>query len=686
MAGMSKPGAPSAASDGLFDPCLLVDLALPVPLPGVFTYRWTADVSEQPPVVGDLVRAPFGRRRGVVGLVVAVREDPSGADTVDGRPLRVLEGVLPETYRLLPDRLHLAGWMAGYYAVELGEVVPLFHPPRPQTRGRRPRLAVRPFPLDDAAGITLTGDQQAACDASRELLDRGAFGALLLHGVTGSGKTEVYLRAIEEALTRDRSAIFLLPEIALTPQTLARITARFGDRAAAIHSGLSAGERCRVHEGAAAGEIRVVVGPRSALFVPVRDLGVIVVDEEHDSSYKQDEKPRYHARDAALVRGREAAAVVILGSATPDLSSWHNARTGRYRHFGLPDRQGGPLPAVELIDLRGAQLQDGFSGRLIEAVEQTLAAGRQVIIYHNRRGFARQMQCRDCGEVVMCPHCDIGLTMHLRPRRLLCHYCAYQREAPRECPACKSAAFLPMGGGTEKSELVLQATFPGARILRLDHDTTRRRGSHARILGAFAAREGDILVGTQMVAKGHHFPGVDLVGVLAADDGLSLPDYRAAERVFQLLTQVAGRAGRSAPGRVQLQTWQPDHPVILAAAAHDHAGFAGREIMHRREAGYPPWTRLIRLGLSGPRLADTERAAMQLADALQQHLGAARIEVLGPAPAVFARLQNRYRQQLLLKGELTRGQKGWLAGCCKALRQAHRGLDILLDVDPSGIW
>lgn len=660
---------------------------MPVPLPGVFTYRWTAEVSTQPPVVGDLVRAPFGRRRSVVGLVVAMRADPSGVDEVDGRPLRDLESVLAESYRLLPDRLRLAAWMAGYYAVELGEVVPLFHPPRPQTRGRRQRASDRPFPLDDAAGITPTADQQAVCCAARELLDRRAFGALLLHGVTGSGKTEVYLQVIEETLARGRGAIFLLPEIALTPQTLARITARFGDRAAAVHSGLSAGERCRVHEAAAAGEVRVVVGPRSALFAPVRDVGVIVVDEEHDTSYKQDEKPRYHARDAALVRGREAAAVVILGSATPDLASWHNADTGRYRRFSLPDRQGGPLPAVELVDLRGdARLQDGFSAQLLEAIEQTLAAGKQAIIYHNRRGFARQMQCCDCGEAVMCLHCDIGLTVHLRPRRLLCHYCGFERAAPDACPACRSQAFLPAGGGTEKTELVLQATFPTARILRLDHDTTRRRGSHARILGAFAAREADVLVGTQMVAKGHHFPGVDLVGVLAADDGLSLPEYRANERCFQLLTQVAGRAGRTAPGRVLLQTWQPDHPIILAAAAHDHAGFAGREIAHREAACYPPFVRLVRLGLSGVRQAETEEAAGQLAHAVQRQLGDAGCEVLGPAPAVFTRLQGRYRQQLLLKGELARAQKNWLADCCRALREARRGLQVVLDVDPVGLW
>jgi primosomal protein N' (replication factor Y) len=664
---------------------LLVDVAVPVPLPGTFTYLWRAAADGRAPESGDLVRVPFGRRRGLVGLVTDVRENADGVAEVDGYPLRDVAEVLPEAYALTADRMRVAAWISGYYAVPLGEVVPLFHPPRPGTRGRRPRTSPAPYPLHDPTDVTLTPAQADAVAHATSLVDAGSYGSILLHGVTGSGKTEVFLRVIEAALSRGRSAIYLLPEIALTPQTLARITERFGDRAAAIHSGLSAGERCRVHESAARGEVRVVVGPRSALFAPLADLGVIVVDEEHESSYKQEEKPRYQARDVALVRGREAAAAVLLGSATPDLASWRRAGEGRHRLFHLPDRLGAELPAVQLIDLRGQTVQDGFSAQLLEAVDDTVQSGRQVILYHNRRGFARQMQCRDCGDVVMCPHCDIGLTMHLRPRRLLCHYCGFQRGIPDGCPACGSPAFLPGGGGTERTELVLQASLPGARVLRLDHDTTRTRGSHGRILAAFAAGEADVLVGTQMVAKGHHFPGVDLVGVLAADDSLSLPDYRAAERVFQLLTQVAGRAGRTGAGRVLLQTWQPEHPVILAAADHDYAGFARLETAQRRVAGYPPFCRLVRLGVSGGRLADVSRAAEQLAAAVRRELGGGH-EILGPAPAVFARLQGRHRFQLLVKGEPSRAEKDWLVRCGQALRDAWRGLDVVIDVDPVGLY
>lgn len=680
---MNSPGCRIVRESGLTS--FLVDVALPVPLPGTFTYLWKSLTSSARPVSGDLVRAPFGRRRGLIGLVTDVRENPDGLEQIDGYPLRDLSEILPETYRLGPDRMRLAAWLASYYALPLGEVVPLFHPPKPGTRGRKARVTVPDFPLTDPTDVSLTDPQEAVVTHARGLLNAGEYGSVLLYGVTGSGKTEVFLRAIRMALDRGRGAIYLLPEIALTPQTLARITARFGDAAAAIHSGMSAGERCRVHEAAARGEITVVVGPRSALFSPIRDLGVIVVDEEHEASYRQDEKPRYHARDAALVRGRQAQAVVLLGSATPDLISWHRAGEGRHRRFDLPERLGGALPAVELADLRADVPQEGFGQRLLDAVDATLDAGRQVILYHNRRGFARQLQCVECGEVVMCPHCDIGLTMHLRPRRLLCHYCGFQRPIPDACPTCQSPAFLPAGGGTEKSELVLRAAFPKARILRLDHDTTRRRGSHASILAAFAAGEADILVGTQMVAKGHHFPGVTLVGVLAADDGLSLPDFRASERVFQLLTQVAGRAGRVDAGQVILQTWQPDHPVILAAADHDYRGFAMLEAAQRRSAGYPPFRRLIRIGLSGPRLADASRASTQLANVLRRELGGDH-DVLGPAPAVFARLQNRYRQQLMVKGDLGRSEKAWLASCCRALKDAFRGLDVVIDVDPLGLF
>nr|MBC8423854.1 primosomal protein N' [bacterium] len=584
------------------------------------------------------------------------------------------------------DRRRLLDWMCGYYALPPGELVPLFHPPSPGTRARASRVEPVAFPLQDSGDIRLTCDQSRAVDAAVDHLDRGDFGVLLLHGVTGSGKTEVYLRAIAESLDRGRSAIYLLPEIALTPQTDARIRERFGDTVATLHSALSAGQRCRVHEAAAAGEVKVVVGPRSALFAPVRDLGLVVMDEEHETSYKQEEKPRYHARHAAVVRAREAGAFVILGSATPDLESVRNARDGRYRLVELKDRPVGEIPSVEIIDMRGEQAADGFSPALLQGLEDTLARDRQAILYYNRRGYARVLQCASCGVAVPCPRCDIGLTMHLRPRRLLCHYCGHARPAPDDCPDCGGTEFLPPGGGTAKLELAPSAHFPDARSLRPHQDPTRPTGSHPPPPAAFAGGEADILVGTQMVAKGHHFPGVDLVGVLAADDGVSLPDYRAHERSFQLLTQVAGRTGRGGAGAVIFQTWQPDHAVLRHAAAQDTVAFADEELAVRELVGYPPYRRMLRLALTSRRLGEVTDAAATLADLIRAGLRNPELEVLGPAPAVFVRLHDRYRFQLLLKGLLSNAEKDWLADCARRLGARTRGLDVMLDVDPVGMW
>ena len=669
-------------------PPQLVEIALPVPLDRTFSYRWLGGAGDTPRAlsVGDLVVVPFGRRRQVTGLVVGVSNLAAGKSEVDGVALKDVASAHGPEYRVTGDRRRLADWIADYYLLPLGEVVPLFHPPAPGTRTRGKAPLLEAYPAVDAPLIELSARQQAAVAAGRERMSAGSFAAMLLHGVTGSGKTEVYLTLIEHALAAGRTAIFLLPEIALTPQTLARIAARFGDQVAAIHSGLSAGQRCLVHEGAARGDLKVVVGPRSALFAPLPDLGLIVVDEEHESSYKQDEKPRYHARHAALVRGREAGALVVLGSATPDLESMFNARDGRFELFELPERMGGSLPIVEVVDMRGAATADGFTPALTEAVHETLAAGKQTILYYNRRGFARVIQCTSCGEVVMCPNCDIGLTYHLRPRRLLCHYCGHTDSVPETCPQCGSEETSPSGGGTEKVELHLQAHFPEARLLRLDRDTTTRRGSHRRILSAFARGEADILIGTQMVAKGHHFPNVSLVGVLAADDGLGLPDFRAAERAFQLLTQVAGRSGRISAGRVIFQTWQPEHPVILAAAAHDYAAFIAEELPAREALGYPPHRRLLRLGVTGRRQGEAEAAADRLAEVIRESFVRPGLTVLGPAPAVFPRLHDRFRFQILIKGTLNRREKLWLAGVLVSLRESFRGIDVVHDVDPVSVY
>jgi primosomal protein N' (replication factor Y) (superfamily II helicase) len=673
-----------------------LEVALPVPLPQTFTYLHQPGEGPERRAVtaGDLVEVVFGRRRRVTGLVVTATEPgaprPAGAADASDPPaprLRDITRVLPPEYRLDGERRRLADWLAAYYALPLGEVLPLFHPPAPGTASRpATRAAPAAYPNVDVAVTQLTPAQAVAVADGHRRLELREFSAMLLYGVTGSGKTEVYLTLIAAALAAGRGALFLLPEIALTPQTLARIAARFGDQVAAVHSGLSAGQRCRVHEAAARGQARVVVGPRSALFAPVGNLGLIVVDEEHESSYKQEEKPRYHARHAALVRGRECGALVVLGSATPDLESLANADGGRYGLWSLPERLGAPLPTVQVVDMRGGQAPDGLSPALDDALAGALARGEQAILFYNRRGFARALQCAGCGAAAQCPACDIAVTYHLRPRRLLCHYCGHTRAVPTACETCGHGAFLPTGSGTERLELQLQGRFPAARLLRLDRDTTTGRDSHHRILGAFARGEADILLGTQMVAKGHHFPGVSLVGVLAADDGLALPDFRAAERSFQLLSQVAGRAGRVSEGLVLLQTWQPEHPVIAAVVNHDFRAFAVAELAVRRQLGYPPFRRLLRIGLSARGQAEAAAAAAALARVLREELGGSGVDVLGPAPAVFERLMDRYRFQILLKGDLSTQRKAWLAGCLRALAASYPGVDALHDVDPVGAY
>ena len=664
----------------------LVEVVVPRPLPDPLTYLVEETPDAPPPRDGELVEVPLGRGK-ALGMITAVRAVARAPATVAGHRLRRVRRRLPDAYRIAGDRRALCDWLAAYYAVPPGEVVPLFHPPAPGTAARAPRHAAAAWPAETGPPPAPTADQaQALAWVERRLVER-RFGVLLLHGVTGSGKTEVYLRAIAETLAQGRTALYLIPEIALAPQAAARVAARFGDVAAVVHSGLAAGERCRVHEACADGRVRVVVGPRSALFAPLPDLGLVVVDEEHEGAYKQQERPRYHARSAALVRARAAGACVLLGSATPDLESYRNAVTGRYDLVELRERPVGELPPVTVVDMRREEAGEGLSAPLLAALDDCLRAGRQAILLYNRRGFARSLQCGACGEAVTCPHCDIALTVHLRPQRLLCHYCGFSRPVPEACPACGAAdRFLPSGGGTQKLELQLAALFPGARLLRLDQDSTRRRGSHGRILAAFAAGEADILLGTQMVAKGHDFPGVDLVGVTAADDGLTLPDYRCHERVFQLLAQVAGRTGRAGRGRVLFQAWQPDHPVVQAAAAHDYHRFAATELAAREAAGYPPFRRLLRVGITGRRLGVVEAAARRLGEVLSQGFAAHDAAVLGPAPAVFPRLQNRYRWQLLVKGNLSSAEKRWVADCCRRLEEGDRSLRTVLDVDPVGLF
>ncbi len=528
----------------------------------------------------------------------------------------------------------------------------------------------------------LTVDQERAVERVTARMDSGG-GIVVLHGVTSSGKTEVYLRAFEHALARGRRGILLVPDIALTPQMVDRVVARFGpERVAVLHSALGAGERLDEWERARRGQVDIVVGARSAVFAPVPSLGLIVVDEEHDGSYKQDESPRYHARDVAVFRAKRAGATVVLGSATPSLETYSKAESGEYELIELPRRiDDRPMPDVAVVDMR-SELKAGnrtiFSRLLRARIEQTLERGQQAILFMNRRGFSTFVLCRECGHVMTCPHCDVSLTLHgsgSRRSELVCHYCNHTERAPDVCPSCGGIHIRYFGAGTERIEDEVRKSFPKARVARMDVDTTRRKGAHRAILGAFRAGRTDILVGTQMIAKGLDFPNVTLVGVVSADTALNLPDFRAAERTYQLISQVAGRSGRGdVAGTVVVQTYSPEHYSIVAAAAHDYRAFYEAEIASRREAGYPPARRMARILVRGIDESATARCAGMIASACRELdcVSDGTVEVLGPAPAPIPRIAGKYRWHLLLlSGDFQALRGAAKAGC--AAREAGRG-------------
>jgi len=501
-----------------------------------------------------------------------------------------------------------------------------------------------------------TEAQQQALKHIHETVESRKFSVTMLHGVTGSGKTAVYLSAMQAVLKAGRGAILLVPEIGLTPGVAADLHGIFGEQVAILHSSLSDDERAEQWHRIRRGEARIAVGTRSAVFAPVHNLALIIVDEEHDHSYKQDETPRYHARDVAAVRAKALGATVVLGSATPSLESYNNARKGKYRLIELPDRvRERPLPEVELIDMREEFQATGkehvLSRKLIEEVTACQERGEQAMILLNRRGYSAFVMCRSCGDSIECANCAIALTFHKRQRKLLCHYCGYQQPVPHVCPKCGSDYVQFLGTGAEKLEDMLRSAFPQARIGRMDRDTVRGHADFERILTSFQAGEIDLLVGTQMIAKGHDVHGVTLVGVVGADTALSLPDFRAAERTFQLLTQVAGRAGRGdAPGKVVLQTYFPDHYAVQFAAAHDFQGFAEKELRFRSYMHYPPFSALANVLIRSEKLEEALAYSGLLGRWFEntRHEG---VRVMGPAAASIVRLKRDYRYHFLLKGQ-----------------------------------
>jgi primosomal protein N' (replication factor Y) len=612
--------------------------------------------------VGAIVRIPFGRSR-ARGIVVAlVEEPPSGVET---RPIEAVLGEIP------PALVELALWLADYYGSTPARALALVAPESPKRRKEQAPPAERQALAGEAEPAELSATQQAAVTRIVQAIDAGAAN-LLLFGATGSGKTEVYLRACAAALERGLGAIVLVPEIALAPQTVGRFRARFGDRVAILHSALTEAERRDERERIASGDARVVVGARSAVFAPLRGLGLIVVDEEHDSSYKQDSDPRYDARTVAAKRAALEGAVALYGSATPRPESW-----AALERLELGGRLGARLPPVRVVDLR-REAGYPLSAPLLEALRGVADRRGKAILMLNRRGVAPALHCRACGTTIRCPNCDVSLVLH-GDTSLRCHHCGHTAAAPSNCPDCGSPDLARLGAGTQKLERELAREVPQLELIRLDADAVAKPEQLAASLRRFAEAEGAVLLGTQMVAKGHHFAGVELAAVVDADTGLALPDFRAEERTFQLITQLAGRSGRDAPGRVIVQTFQPDSRTVAHAARHDVARFLTEELERRRALGYPPYGHLVRVVVSGPELEPVVRA-------LEEVKGGVRgAELLGPAPLL--RLRGKHRAQLVAKAAQPRRIASQVARLLAAAAPAMRraGLTAVVDVDPQSV-
>jgi primosomal protein N' (replication factor Y) len=544
------------------------------------------------------------------------------------------------------------------------------------------RSELKPYPKPEP-----TSDQGAILGEILKGIHSKRFSPFLIYGVTGSGKTEIYLRAIEEVLTERREAIILVPEISLTPQLLSRFKDRFGENLALLHSRLGRGERYDQWRRIWKGEVKIAMGARSAVFAPFRNVGIIIVDEEHDPSYKQEEKLKYHARDVAVVRAKQAEATLLLGSATPSLESFYNAEKGKFKLLNLPERiEGKPLPKVEVVDMK----KEGglLSEKLKAALKKNIEDKKQSLLFLNRRGFANFILCPDCGHTFKCPNCSVTLTYHLRDRTLQCHYCDYRIQAPGDCPKCQGHRLQGMGIGTERLEQEIKTLFPETQVARMDRDTVSRRRSHLQILKRLESGSIDILVGTQMIVKGHDFPNVTFVGVVSADTSLHFPDFRSSERTFQLLTQVAGRAGRGKFfGEAVIQTFNPDHYSILRAKDHDYVGFYQEEIQFRKALEYPPFSRFINFRLVGNSEKRTKAMAEEMGrigQALLKKGYGKGIEILGPSAAPFTKMRGKFRWQMLTKGKkpplLHQFAKGLATLMEVQLRE--KGVHLDIDVDP----
>jgi len=655
---------------------MYLDLVFDVPLQQQFTY---AQDDKGEAAVGKRVMAPFGRRE-VLGYVIGTREGPP--EGVAAEAIKKIRRVVDKEPIFGPNEIELALWMAGYYLCGTGEALATMIP-----SGRR-ETSPESF-LDEEVQIAekaldLSEEQKRALESILAGMGPREKGPPLfyLYGITGSGKTEVFLRAAEAMLGAGKSVIYLVPEIALTHQVEEAVQKRFGAVATTIHSGMSGSARLTEWGRIRRGEVRIVVGPRSAVFAPVQNLGLIIIDEEHDGSYKSGNTPRYHARQVAFKRCANQGATLVMGSATPSAEAWKLMAEGTIRRLSLSRRlSGGAPPNIKIVDLAGTE--GCLSEELKEEIRETARMGRQTILFLNRRGFSYFYHCRQCGYELTCKHCSVSLTYHKQLGKAVCHYCGYSAPPPRACPQCGSLEAGFAGFGTEMIEEEVQRTFPDLRVRRADADSTAKKGSLRETLDVFRAGGIDILLGTQMVAKGLNFPGVRLVGVVLADTALHLPDFRAAERTFSLIVQVAGRAGRYFPdGKVLVQTYRPQDPAITYACNADIEGFYHYELAQRKELGFPPYTRLIRITVRSKQAGLADRAIQRIAGLLRRELPQG-CDVLGPADCPISIIAGNYRKQLILRGSA-------MAGIHRAVKRTMTvyeekkisGVYVELDVDP----
>lgn len=592
--------------------------------------------------LGSLVNVPFGRQR-LKGFVIGFPEKAAFPE------LKEILSVADEIPFFDEEMLGLARWVAKYYCSTLKEVLHCILPPKVLPRHKKvliPKVSSHSLP-------SLTREQGDALNLIKEVIDKGLPEVIFLKGITGSGKTEVYLQAISYLLGKRRQAIVLLPKVSLTPQTEVRFRERFGGRLVILHSQLSRGERYEQWRKVQRGEVDLVIGTRLAVFAPFPRLGLIILDEEQETSYKQKKNPRYHAREVARCRAKLSRAVVILGSATPTLESYFKVRSSSYRLAELKQRIDlGPGPEIEVVDLRKEERGKGtFSKKLTREIRESLKKKERILLFLNQRGYSPFIQCFSCGFIFHCPHCQVSLTYYQAKKMVRCHYCNYQERAPHLCPQCQSLSLNLRGIGTQKVEEEIRRLFPLSRFLRMDKDTTWRKGEYENILTAFAKGEADILLGTQMVAKRLDFPGVALVGVINADTALNLADFRASERTFQLLVQLAGRCGRgNVPGKVIIQTYNPEHHSIKSAQNLSFLQFYEQEIAYRKELNYPPFSHLINIVIR----SNTESRVKEVAHELKRAFGdkeAENVQLLGPSPCPLSRIRDKYRWHLMLRGK-----------------------------------